>query len=103
MQENWNAVLAWIKGTDMFLKIQSGTGDNLSEEDIEAGMVDYVLWSIFEPGEIGIDEELEMKVVDGGMVTSKEEITEEMAIAECYEWATGVKLKEGALVVIKRT
>ena len=37
------AILAWIKSRQVFLKIQEGTGDNLSEEDIASGMTDYVL------------------------------------------------------------
>lgn len=37
----FNALLAWLKDEKVFLKVQSGTGDNLLEEDIREGVTDY--------------------------------------------------------------
>ena len=54
------AILAWLKSKKTFLKVQSGTGDNLLKEDIREGYVDYYLWSTFRPDCIDIDDELDM-------------------------------------------
>ena len=58
------AVLAWVKSKKEFLKVQKGTGDNISHEDVANGYVDYVLWSTFKPDCIDIDQLLEMKCVN---------------------------------------
>ncbi len=39
----FNALLAWLKDEKVFLKVQAGTGDNLLEEDIREGFIDYLL------------------------------------------------------------
>ena len=52
----FNALLAWLKDEKVFLKVQSGTGDNLLEEDIREGFTDYCLWSTFRPECIDFDE-----------------------------------------------
>lgn len=62
------ARLYFIPSRGEFLKIQPGTGDNLSPEDIEAGFTDYVIWNRFRPGPLDIDGELEMECIDSGMV-----------------------------------
>ena len=67
----FNALLAWLKDEKVFLKVQSGTGDNLLEEDIREGFTDYCLWSTFRPECIDTDGELDMKCLDSGMVTGK--------------------------------
>ncbi|SHK87460.1 hypothetical protein [Fibrobacter sp. UWEL] len=51
-----------------FLKIQPGTGDNLSPEDIAEGYTDYVIWNRFRPEYLDIDGELDMECLDSGMV-----------------------------------
>ena len=35
------AILAWVKSTKAFLKVQAGTGDNLLEEDIREGFSEF--------------------------------------------------------------
>ena len=62
------ALLAWVKSRKMFLKIQEGTGDNLLAEDRAEGYVDYVLWSTFRAGELGIDELLEPELAEVGLL-----------------------------------
>ena len=54
-----------------FLKIQPGTGDNLSPEDIAEGYTDYVIWNRFRPEYLDIDGKLPMECVDGGIVLLK--------------------------------
>lgn len=67
------ALLAWIPNKKMFLKIQKGTGDNMSDEDIANGYCDYVLWNIFAPGALDTDKEWHPRHLDGGMLLLKEE------------------------------
>lgn len=55
-----------------FLKIQPGTGDNLSPEDIAQGYTDYVIWNRFRAEELDIDGELPVECVDSGMLLLKE-------------------------------
>ena len=78
------AVLAWVKSRRVFLKIQEGTGDNLSEEDVANSMTDYVLWSTFCPESIDIDEVLDMNHLDGGMMTFKAKVSAVESLPECY-------------------
>lgn len=54
-----------------FLKIQPGTGDNLSPKDIAEGYTDYVIWNRFRPESLDIDGELDMECLDSGMVMMK--------------------------------
>lgn len=96
----FNASLSWIKSKQVFLKIQAGTGDNLQQEDIQKGFVDYCLWSTFQPECIDIDGELDMECLDGGMVLSKEYFTAKTALESCYCEAFCDKHKEGDVVVL---
>ncbi len=81
------ALLAWVKSKQAFLKIQEGTGDNLSQADIDAGMSDYVLWSVFKPECIDLDEELPLEYLRGGMLMDSEPITAESALPACLKVA----------------
>jgi len=82
------SILVYVKSEKLLLKIQEGTGDNLDKEDIDQGMVDYVLYSMFKPSALDIDEELEMtRVDDGGMAMSDREVTAEDMLPTCYEMA----------------
>ena len=85
----FNASLSWIKSKQVFLKIQAGTGDNLQQEDIQKGFVDYCLWSTFKPENIDIDGELDMECLDGGMVLFKECADAKTALKACYKEALG--------------
>lgn len=96
----FNASLSWIKSKQVFLKIQAGTGDNLQQEDIQKGFVDYCLWSTFKPESIDIDGELDMECLDGGMVLSKEYFNFQTALDSCYREAFGQDYKEGDFVVL---
>ena len=96
----FNASLSWIKSKQVFLKIQAGTGDNLQQEDIQKGFVDYCLWSTFKPKCIDIDGELDMECIDSGMVLSKEYFTLKTALESCYYEAYRNKYNEGDIVVL---
>lgn len=96
----FNASLSWIKSKQVFLKIQAGTGDNLQQEDIQKGFVDYCLWSTFKPENIDIDGELDMESIDSGMILSKEYFTPKTALESCYREAFRDKCKEGDIVVL---
>ena len=87
-------ILAWIKSRKVFLKIQEGTGDNLLPDDINDGYVDYVLWSVFRPSDLGIDSELEMECLNGGMVMDKQEMPGETALPACYTDAFNIPFDE---------
>ena len=71
----FGASLSWVKGKNAFLKVQAGTGDNLLEDDIREGFIDYCLWSTFRPESIDIDGELDMECLDSGMVLFRESCT----------------------------
>ncbi len=51
------AVLAWAKEERVFIKVQEGIGDNLTRKNRAEGHVDYVLWSMFRPECLDIDQE----------------------------------------------
>ena len=78
------AVLAWIKSRKLFLKIQEGVGENISEDDVADGMTDYVLWSTFGPESIDMDEVLAMNHIDGGMMMFKVRTSAIESLPECY-------------------
>ncbi len=83
------AILAWVKSRKVFLKIQEGTGDNLSREDIAGGFVDYVLWSTFTPDCLDLDDTLEMNVTDSGMVMFRSPVKATDTVADCFASAFG--------------
>jgi len=94
------AILAWLKGKKTFLKVQSGTGDNLHEEDIREGFVDYCLWSTFRPESIDTDGELDMTCLDGGMFLFRESPDAMAALRACYTQATGDAYDEDDVTVL---
>ena len=96
----FNAILAWVKDEKVFLKVQSGTGDNLQDEDIQNGFVDYCLWSTFKPECIDIDGELDMECLDCGMVLFKEYADAKTALRACCREAFGKEHDENEVVVL---
>jgi len=94
------ALLTYVKARKTFIKIQEGTGDNLLHEDLEAGYVDYVLWSTFVPEDLELDQTLDMELIDSGMVMDKEPLTCQSALPACLRDAFGAPLPEGDVVVL---
>lgn len=96
----FGATLVWLKGKKTFLKIQSGTGDNLLPEDLENGFTDYCLWSTFKPECIDIDGELDMECLDSGMLLFKESPDTKAALQACHKEAFGEEYNENDSVVL---
>ncbi len=95
------AILAWVKSAKAFLKVQAGTGDNLLEEDIQKGFVDYCLWSTFKPENIDIDGELDMECLDSGMALFREICGDaKTALQACYKEAFGKEYCETDAIVL---
>ena len=94
------AILAWLKSKKTFLKVQSGTGDNLLREDIREGYVDYCLWSIFRPDCIDTDGELDMICLDSGMFLFKDYPDAMTALRACYTQAFDDAYDESDVTVL---
>ena len=94
------AILAWLKSKKTFLKVQSGTGDNLNEEDFREGFVDYCLWSTFRPDCIDIDGELDMICLDSGMTLFKGSPDAMTALRACYTQAYDDAYDESDMTVL---
>ena len=100
----FTAILAWVKSAKAFLKVQAGTGDNLLEEDIREGFIDYCLWSTFRPESIDIDGELDMECLDSGMVLFRESCTPRLALESSYRQAFGADFdKDDCFVILSET
>ena len=96
------AILAWLKGKKTFLKVQAGTGDNLHDEDIREGFVDYCLWSTFRPESIDTDGELDMECLDSGMVLFRESCTPQAALESSYQQAFGTDFDRNDVIILMR-
>ena len=96
----FSAILAWLKSKKTFLKVQSGTGDNLLKEDIREGYVDYCLWSTFRPDCIDIDDELDMICLDSGIFLFKDYPDAMTALQACYTQAFDDAYDENDVVVL---
>ena len=95
------SLLVWVKSKKVFLKIQEGTGDNLSAEDISEGFRDYVLWSTFRPCDIDLDETLDVELVDSGMAMSKNyPYHAAESIKDCYLQAFDEAFSKKDIVVL---
>ena len=98
----FTAILAWLGSKKTFLKVQSGTGDNLLEEDIREGFTDYCLWSTFRPESIDTDGELDMACLDSGMVLFRENCTPGEALESSYRQAFGTDFDRNDVIILMR-
>lgn len=57
----FEAVYIYVPAVNQIIKISEGTGDNLLDEDIDAGYVDYIYYEQYAV-------ETDFPEVDGGMV-----------------------------------
>ena len=57
----FNTIHIFVPGAKQIVRISEGTGDNLLDEDIKEGYVDYIYYEQFELGP-------DIREVDGGMV-----------------------------------
>ena len=53
----------YVVDDEVIIEFDEGTGDNLLDEDIEAGYVDYVYYTVYNISDLDA-----VKEVDGGMV-----------------------------------
>ena len=96
---NEGYILAFVKPECKFLLIVSGTGDNLDNEDIANGMVDYVMYTTFKIGDVR-DAELPLEEDDGGQYMADHDILPGEALKECYYMAFDKTYDEEDVLVL---
>lgn len=70
-------VYIYVPGEQQIVKISEGTGDNLLQEDIDAGYVDYIYYEQY-------SREADFPEVDGGMIMLTELFRDKYdSTAEC--------------------
>lgn len=75
-------LIADERETNLFI-IEEGTGDNLLDEDIDNGYIDYVNWTMHT---LKMDDVLPIFVeADGGMVLSKEYVCDRTIESICKD------------------
>lgn len=68
----------WAKGDDhMYYHIKEGTGDNLLEEDIEDGYVDYIYYDYY----ASLNDIEDNEIFDGGQIMLKK-LYKDMSVKE---------------------
>lgn len=88
MNNPFDTIHIYVPDTTQMIRITEGTGDNLLDEDMDAGYVDYIYYEQFEFGDV-VDE------VDGGMVMLTELFREkykstEECIPDVLDMAYGI-------------
>ena len=71
----FDTIFIYVPDAHQILRISEGAGDNLLEEDIDAGYVDYIY---YDQHELSID----LPEVDGGMVLLTEPFQEKFKSTE---------------------
>lgn len=94
------ALLAWATKEKVFLKIQEGTGDALSWEDVQKGYESYVLWEKFRVGDLDLDGELNLEPIDGGVLLGQEMISARDALKDCFQMAFGREAQNGDYILL---
>ena len=61
----FDPVYIFVPSKNQIVRIAEGTGDNLLDEDIDAGYVDYIYYDLY-------NVEMAIPEVDGGMIMLKE-------------------------------
>ncbi len=71
----FDPIYIYVPDAKQIIKISEGTGDNLLDEDIEAGYVDYIYYEqyVMDP---------DMREIDGGMVMLTELFQEKFKTTE---------------------
>lgn len=73
-----------------FLKIQPGTGDNLTRDDIADGYTGYVIWNWLAPESLDIDGDMPMECIDSGMILLKEDSFDVLGMVMRYAYGENV-------------
>lgn len=77
MNNAYDTIYIYVPDTKQMIRISEGTGDNLFDEDMDAGYVDYIYYEQYELG-VTLDE------VDGGQIMLTELFQEKYkSTAEC--------------------
>lgn len=90
-------LLRHTKKPNLYFRIEWGSGDALSEEDIEEGFDDYINVDMCR-----FDKNGEFSVLDGGVMLVKHaddkyEGKIENAVEDAYEFLVGLRPEEGSL------
>lgn len=99
----FTAAVLWIKSERRVLQIVKGTGDNLDDEDIADGCVDYVMYSVYDLENADMDEELALVCDDGGQLLRKEEVEDVIdTVPDVYEMAFDKPYDNDDVIVLQR-
>lgn len=72
----YNTIYIYVPLAKQIIRISEGTGDNLLDEDIDAGYVDYIYYEQYEFGAFDIEEH------DGGQVMLNEQFQHKFSCTE---------------------
>ncbi|MCL4101713.1 hypothetical protein MMG03_001293 [Fibrobacter succinogenes] len=67
-------------------RVQPGTGDNLTRDDIADGYTDYVIWNRLAPESLDIDGDMPMECIDSGMILLKEDSFDVLGMVMRYAY-----------------
>lgn len=59
--EAYNDILIYVQINKQIIRISEGSGDNLTDDDIEQGYVDYIYYEVYSVSQ-------DLPEVDGGMI-----------------------------------
>jgi hypothetical protein len=65
----FDTIYIYVPAFKQIIKISEGSGDNLTDEDLDAGYVDYIYYDTYELG-------CDIRELDGGMVMLTEPFQE---------------------------
>lgn len=63
--EAYNDIFIYVQINKQIIRISEGSGDNLTDDDIEQGYVDYIYYEVY-------NVQQDLPEVDGGMIMLKE-------------------------------
>lgn len=67
--DNFNDVFIYVQSKKQIIRISEGSGDNLTDDDIVQGYVDYIYYEVY-------NVEQDLPEVDGGMIMLTEPFQE---------------------------
>lgn len=78
-------IFIYIYDSQLFINIMEGDGTNIQDENLEEGIVDYILYDVYSAGHIF--DEFDLVASDGGMITlnqlAKEEFKNREEVIAC--------------------
>ena len=67
--DKFNAIFIYVQTKKQIIRIDEGSGDNLTDDDIEQGYVDYIYYEVY-------NVQQDFPETDGGMIMLKEPFQE---------------------------